>query len=163
MKNLSIIVAITQDFGIGINNDLLIHIPGDLKRFKEITTGHTVIMGRKTLMSLPKWPLVNRRNVVLTTDKNAKFDGCDVYNSTGDVLDAIKDEKEAFIIGGGKVYETFLPHVEKLYLTIVHKSIDADTYFPKIDREEWDEIDRVDIAEGEKCDFAFSYVTLIKK
>lgn len=163
MKNLSIVVAITQDFAIGIDNDLLVHIPGDLRRFKEITTGHPIIMGRKTLLSLPKWPLPNRRNMVLTGDKNADFNGCDVFNSPEGVLEAIKDEHEAFIIGGGKVYEEFLPYVEKLYLTIVHQSFKADTFFPKIKWEQWNEVEREDVAAGVKSDFAYSYVTLVRK
>lgn len=163
MQNLSIIVAITQDFAIGKNNDLLVHIPGDLKRFKEITTGHTVIMGRKTLLSLPKWPLANRRNVVLTTNKNAEFMGCDVFHSLEDVLGSVKNEKEVFVIGGGKVYEVFLPYVHKLYLTIVNNTIDADIYFPTLNWDEWCEIERQDFKEGDKSDFAFSYVTLIRK
>lgn len=162
MNNLSIIVAITKDFGIGLKNDLLTHIPGDLKRFKEITTGHSIIMGRKTLMSLPKWPLPNRRNIVISDNKTLELMGCEVVSLEG-ALDAVKNEDEAFIIGGGMIYKAFLPLVNKLYLTIVDKSIDADTFFPELNWDEWNEIERVEYKEGEKTDFAFSYVTLVRK
>lgn len=163
MNNLSIIVAITKDFAIGKDNDLLVHIPGDLKRFKEITTGHSIIMGRKTLLSLPKWPLPNRRNIVLTSDKNAKFEGCEVVHSIQEAIDAVKGEDEAFVIGGGKIYEQFYAIANKLYLTIVEKTIDADVYFPAIDWKQWKETERKDFKAGEKADFAFSYVTLQRK
>ncbi len=163
MKNLSIIVAITRDFAIGKGNDLLTYIPGDLKRFKEITSWHTVIMGRKTLLSLPKWPLVNRRNIVLSKDAKAQFEGCEVLHSVQAVAKAVRDEDEAFVIGGGQVYKAFLPYVDKLYLTVVHKTLDADTYFPVIDWSQWNEVERLDIKQGEKTDFAYSYITLVRK
>lgn len=161
--NLSIIVAITKDFAIGKNNDLLVHIPGDLKRFKEITTGHPVIMGRNTLISLPNGPLNNRRNIVITDNPEESFDGCEMVYSIEEAVVRVKDEDEAFIIGGGMIYKQFYPLAGKLYLTIVDKTFDADVYFPEIDWTRWQEIGRKDFKEGEVADFGFSYVTLERK
>ncbi len=163
ISNLSIIVAITKDFAIGNNNDLLTHIPGDLKRFKEITSGHSIIMGRNTLLSLPKWPLPKRRNIVMTTQKDAAFEGCEVVHSVDEAVASVKGETEAFVIGGGKVYEQMLPQCSKLYLTIVDKSFEADTYFPTLNWDEWEEVEREDIPAGDKADFAYAYVTLVRK
>lgn len=162
MNNLSIIVAITKDFGIGLENNLLTHIPGDLKRFREITTGHSIIMGRKTLQSLPKWPLPNRRNIVISRDRNLQLEGCEVVSLNG-AMDLVKDENEAFVIGGGEVYDMFLPLVNKLYLTVVNEALKADVFFPSLNWDEWTEIERVDFKKGDKTDFAFSYVTLERK
>ena len=161
-NNISIIVAITQDFAIGKNNDLLVHIPGDLKRFKEITTGHPVIMGRNTLISLPNGPLKNRRNVVITDIPDEVFEGCEMVHSIDEAVDLVKHEEEAFVIGGGMIYKQFYPVAQKLYLTIVHKSFDADVYFPEVKWEEWIELEREDFKEGEKADFAFSYINLAR-
>ncbi len=116
-KNISIIVAIAENFAIGKNNDLLFHLPNDLKHFKEITSGHSLIMGRNTLLSLPKWPLPNRRHIVITDKKDDVFHGCEVVFSIEEAIEKVKDEKEAFVIGGGMVYRQFyhcsrktLPH-----------------------------------------------------
>lgn len=162
-KNLSIIVAITKDFAIGKNNDLLVHIPGDLKRFKEITTGHPVIMGRNTLSSLPNGPLKNRRNIVITDKQDEHFEGCEMVYSIEEAVEKVKNESEAFVIGGGMIYKQFYPIAGKLYLTIVDKSFDADVYFPTVEWKEWQETDRTDYKAGEVAEFAFSYVTLKRK
>jgi dihydrofolate reductase len=102
-KNISIIVAIAENFAIGKNNDLLFHLPNDLKRFKEITSGHSLIMGRNTLLSLPKWPLPNRRHIVITDKKDDVFPGCEVVFSIDEAIEKVKHENEAFVIGGGMV------------------------------------------------------------
>lgn len=158
-KNISIIVAVAENFAIGKNNDLLFHLPNDLKHFKEITTGHSLIMGRNTLLSLPKWPLPNRRHIVITDDKEDKFPGCEIVYSIGEAIESVKHEKEAFVIGGGMIYRQFYPLAGKLYLTLVHQSFDADVYFPKIDFSEWHEISREDFYDG-KNDFSYSYILL---
>ncbi len=161
---LSIIVAITDDFAIGKNNDLLLRIPGDLPRFKNITTGNTVIMGRKTLLSLPGGkPLPNRRNIVLSTDKYFEIENCEIVHSIEEMKALLKDENEVFVIGGGKIYEQIYPIADKLYLTIAHTKADADTYFPTINFDEWTEVSREDIAAGEKADFGFSFVEYVRK
>jgi len=161
-KNISIIVAIAQNFAIGKNNDLLFHLPNDLKRFKEITTGHPVIMGRNTLLSLPKGALPNRRNIVITDNPDEKFDRCEMVLSIEEAVEAVKNETEAFIIGGGMIYRQFYPVVGKLYLTLVHRDFDADTYFPEINYSEWKELYREDLFD-EKNNFNYSYLNLERK
>lgn len=160
-NNISIIVAIAQNFAIGKNNDLLFHLPDDLKRFKKITNGKTLIMGRNTLLSLPKWPLPNRRHIVITDKPDDHFDGCEVVFSIVEAIQKVKNEPEAFIIGGGMVYRQFYPLVRKLYLTLVHKDFDADIFFPEIDFSEWEETERQN-----ECDdingFDYSYIDLVR-
>lgn len=161
-ENISIIVAIAQNFAIGKNNDLLFHLPNDLKRFKQITTGHPVIMGRNTLLSLPKGALPNRRNIVITDNPEDQFERCEMVYSLEEAVAAVKDEKEAFIIGGGMIYRQFFPVANKLYLTLVHQDFDADVYFPEIDYSQWEELSREDLFD-EKNGFHYSYVDLKRK
>ncbi len=161
-KNISIIVAIAQNFAIGKNNDLLFHLPNDLKHFKDITSGYTIIMGRNTLLSLPKWPLPNRRHIVITDKSDDVFEGCETVSSIEEAIEKVKDEKEAFIIGGGMIYKQFYPLAGKLYLTIVHKDFDADVYFPEVNYEEWEELSREDFHD-EKNEFDYSYINLERK
>jgi len=161
-ENISIIVAIAQNFAIGKNNDLLFHLPNDLKRFKQITTGYPVIMGRNTLLSLPKGALPNRRNIVITDNPEEKFERCEMVFSVEEAIDAVKNEQEAFIIGGGMIYRQFYQLAGKLYLTVVHRDFDADVYFPEIDYSEWLETFREDLHD-EKNDFNYSYLNLKRK
>ncbi|WP_340111407.1 dihydrofolate reductase [Maribellus mangrovi] len=161
-KNISIIVAIAENFAIGKNNDLLFHLPNDLKRFKEITSGHTIIMGRNTLLSLPKWPLPNRRHIVITDKKDDVFPGCETVFSINEAIEKVKGEDEAFIIGGGMIYRQFYPVAGKLYLTLVHQPFEADVYFPEIDYSEWKEAARKDFHD-EKNNFDYSYLDLVRK
>jgi dihydrofolate reductase len=161
-ENISIIVAIAQNFAIGKNNDLLFHLPNDLKRFKQITTGYPVIMGRNTLLSLPKGALPNRRNIVITDNPEEKFDRCEMVGSIQDAIEAVKNEREAFIIGGGMIYRQFYPLAGKLYLTLVHRDFDADVYFPEIDYSEWEETSREDHFD-EVNGFEYSYLNLKRK
>lgn len=161
-KNISIIVAIAENFAIGKNNDLLFHLPNDLKRFKEITSGNTIIMGRNTLLSLPKWPLPKRRHIVITDKKDDVFPGCETVFSIDEAIEKVKDETEAFIIGGGMIYKQFFPVAGKLYLTLVHKPFDADIYFPEINYSNWKENFRKDFYD-EKNNFNYSYLNLERK
>jgi dihydrofolate reductase len=161
-KNISIIVAIAQNFAIGKNNDLLFHLPNDLKRFKQITTGYPVIMGRNTLLSLPHGALPNRRNIVITDNPEEKFDRCEMVFSVEDAVTAVKNEAEAFIIGGGMIYRQFYPIAGKLYLTLVRHDFDADVYFPEINYSEWEEISCEDHFD-EKNGFNYSYLNLRRK
>ena len=158
-KNISIIVAIAENFAIGKNNDLLFHLPNDLKRFKKITSGHTIIMGRNTLLSLPKWPLPNRRHIVITDKKDDNFPGCETVFSIEEAIEKVRNEKEVFVIGGGMIYHQFYPIAGKLYLTLVHKPFDADVYFPEVNYSEWNELAREDFYD-EKNDFDYSYLYL---
>ena len=161
-NNISIIVAIAENFAIGKNNDLLFHLPNDLKRFKEITSGHSLIMGRNTLLSLPKWPLPNRRHIVVSDKTDDVFPGCEVVFSIEEAVERVEGENEAFIIGGGMIYRQFFPLAKKLYLTFVHQPFEADIYFPEIDYSEWDETSREDFYD-EKNGFNYSYINLERK
>lgn len=161
-QNISIIVAVAQNFAIGKNNDLLFHLPNDLKRFKEITTGHPVIMGRNTLLSLPKGALPNRRNIVITDNPDEKFDRCEMVFSIDEAASSVRDEQEAFIIGGGMIYRQFFPLAGKLYLTLVHRDYDADVFFPEIDFSAWQVLSREDMYD-EKNGFDYSYLNLKRK
>jgi len=127
---ISIIAVVGKNLAIGYKNKLLWDIPDDLRHFKKITAGHTVIMGQKTFESIGK-PLPNRHNIVVTLDKNFKADGCEIRYSLEDVLKEGKNRsEEIFIIGGGQIYRQSLPYADKLYLTVIDDSPKADTFFP---------------------------------
>jgi len=160
MKPISIIVAIAQNNAIGKDNQLLWHIPADLKRFKALTTGHTIVMGKRTFESLPLRPLPNRRSVVITDILGEKIEGCTMAYSINDAIEQMDEEKENFIIGGGSVYRQFLPFANQLYLTIVKKDFDADTFFPEIDYSEWDIIEREEHLDE---DLPYYYINLQRK
>jgi len=159
---LSIIVAIAENLAIGKDNDLLWHIPEDLKRFKQITSGHTVIMGKRTYYSLPKRPLPNRRNLVITDISNELIEGCEMAYSIDEAIARCKPAEEHFIIGGASVYRQFLPLAHRLYLTRVHKTFEGDVFFPEIDYDQWDLISKVDFPLDEKLGFAYSYENYIR-
>lgn len=161
-ENISIIVAIAQNFAIGKDNDLLFHLPNDLKRFKQITTGHPVIMGRNTLLSLPKGALPNRRNVVITDNPDETFDRCEMVFSIEEAVEAVNNESEAFIIGGGTIYRQFFPLAGKLYLTLVHRDFEADVWFPEIDYSQWEVMACEDLFD-EKNGFSYSNLDLKRK
>ena len=134
---LSIIVAVASDGAIGRANDLLWHLPADLKRFKELTTGHTILMGRKTFESLPRGPLPNRRNIIISRSLPAQ-PGAEVYPTIQQALVACASDEEVFIIGGGEIYRQLLPNTEQIYLTRVQASFpDAEVFFPELDPTEW--------------------------
>ena len=134
---LSIIVAVASDGAIGRANDLLWHLPADLKRFKELTTGHTILMGRKTFESLPRGPLPNRRNIIISRSLPAQ-PGAEVYPTIQQALEACASDGEVFIIGGGEIYRQLLPNTERIYLTRVQASFpDAEVFFPELDPTEW--------------------------
>ena len=135
---ISIIVAIAENYAIGKKGDLLCHLPEDLKHFKHITSGKTVLMGERTFFSLPKHPLPNRRNIVLTDVQGKTFEGAEAVYSLDEAVQAIQSDEEAFVIGGGMVYRQMMPRADKLYITHIHHSWeDADTFFPEIKAGEW--------------------------
>lgn len=156
---LSVIVAIDAKNGIGKDNQLLASISADLKRFKAITSGHTVIMGRNTWESLPKRPLPNRRNVVITSRLLAD-EGAEVVGSVTEALQVTANDGEVFVMGGASVYSQMMPYANKLYLTLIHNEFEADVFFPEIDYSQWRELERVDVSDDEKVDFSYSFVTL---
>ena len=134
---LSIIVAVACDGAIGRANDLLWHLPADLKRFKELTTGHTILMGRKTFESLPRGPLPNRRNIIISRSLPTQ-PGAEVYPTIQQAMEACASDEEVFIIGGGEIYRQLLPNTERIYLTRVQASFpDAEVFFPELDPTEW--------------------------
>ena len=135
MKNISMIACIGKNLELGKNNTLIWHLPNDLKYFKNVTSGKTIIMGRKTYDSLPNGKLPNRRNIVLQLKEESNIEGVDIFNNIPDILDNVKDEQEVFITGGASIYKQFLPYANKLYLTEVDEECsDASVYFPSFDK-----------------------------
>lgn len=162
-SNISIIAVIDENNAIGKDNKLLWHLPGDLKRFKKLTSGHTVIMGRNTFLSLPKGALPNRTNIVITDIPGEEFPGCIMSHSIEDAIDKCQDKDECFIIGGGMIYQQFLPHASKLYITLVHAFAAADTYFPEINYNEWEEILRENHTPSGESEPDYSYIIYKRK
>ena len=159
--NISIIVAIDKNNGIGRKGDQLAYISGDLKRFKALTTGHTIIMGRKTFEALPKGALPNRRNIVITRQKDYKAPGCDVFTTIEDALNSCEKDEELFVIGGGEIYNAFLPVANKVYLTVINHAFDGvDTFFPELNEKKWVVTEEEDSLTDEKSGLRYHYSTL---
>ena len=155
---LSIIVAMAENRAIGRNGDLIWHNSRDLKQFKKITTGHTVIMGYKTYLSLPNHKaLPNRRNIILSSRLETAPEGFELADSINAALDMVKDEEEVFVMGGGMVYEQFLPLADRLYLTRIGKSFEADTYFPYVNFDEWELVDLEVIDDDPQVDYSYRF------
>ncbi|MBU2651223.1 MAG: dihydrofolate reductase [Bacteroidetes bacterium] len=163
MPTISIIVAIARNNAIGKDNQLLWHLPDDLKRFKRITSGHPVIMGKKTYESLPVRPLPGRLNIVITDNPNDTFDGCETVFSIEEALAKCPRDMECFIIGGGSVYRQFMPLAEKLYITKVHKDFDADTFFPEITEDDWALMEESPLQTNENNSLSYSFLTYQRK
>jgi dihydrofolate reductase len=157
----TIVVAISENNAIGKNNQLLWYLPADLKHFKNITTGHTVIMGRKTYDSVGK-PLPNRRNIIITR-KDITIEGCEVVKSIEDALALSAGEEEVFIVGGAEIYKQSIHLTDRIYLTIVHQEFDADSFFPEINYDEWQETEREDHQPDEKNKLPYSFITLDRR
>ncbi|MCF8374136.1 MAG: dihydrofolate reductase [Bacteroidales bacterium] len=162
-KQISLIVAVAENYAIGLNNDLLWHISDDLKRFKKLTTGNVIIMGKRTFHSLPNGALPNRENMVITDVPDEQIEGCTMAYSIDDAIEKMSSEKENFIIGGGMVYKQFLPLANKLYLTRVHANFEADTFFPEINFDEWTTLESEKVKAGGKNEFAHTYMELERK
>lgn len=156
----SIVVAMDEQRVIGKDNQLIWHLPADLKRFKEITMGHSMLMGRKTFDSIGK-PLPGRRSIVITR-KNIEIPGCLVVHSIEQALENCKDEEEVFIIGGADIFKQTLSIADKIYLTIVHHCFEGDTYFPMIDEVIWKERNRIRFEADGKNPYAYSFILLEK-
>ena len=160
---ITIIVAIDRNNGIGYNNRLLAHIPGDLRRFREITMGHCLIMGKNTWESLPNRPLAGRKNIVLTDDERDYFSGAERALSIDEALDLCDPGREIFIMGGGSVYRQFLPKADRLMVTHIHREYQADTFFPKIDPKEWYVSEQEDFLSEDPSEISFSYTTYLRR
>lgn len=162
---LSIIVATAQNNAIGKDNSLLWHISEDLKRFKEITSGNKILMGRKTFESLPGI-LPNRPHIVLTRDMNFSVDSdkVTVIHNLDEVISNYKNsDEEIFIIGGGEIYNLLMPYADKLYLTKVKKDFNADTFFPQINMNKWEVIHTSGDKTDDKSGLIFEFINLIRK
>ena len=161
--NVSIIVAVSLNRAIGNNNKLLYWLPNDLKRFKALTTGHTIIMGRKTFESLPKGALPNRRNIVLST-QHLQFPGAETYHSLEEAMQHCNSEETVFIIGGESVYKQGMQLANKIYLTQVEDiAKEADAFFPEIDGKEWEETGRELNSVDEKHAFPYTFIDYTRK
>lgn len=163
MSKLTIIAAAAENNALGIDNDLPWYLPDDFKRFKKLTTGHKIIMGRKTLESFPK-ALPNREHIVITRDKNyqPKFN-CTVVHSIEAAIDLTKGTDEAFIIGGGEIYRLGMDFATDIELTRVHATVEADTFFPEIDAKNWALVREEHHHKDEKHKYAFTYLTYTRK
>lgn len=159
---ITIIAAIGKNRELGKDNDLIWHLPNDLKRFKKVTSGHDVIMGRKTFESLGK-PLPNRTNIIITRNGNFKAEGCVIVNSLNEAIEASKTDPNPFILGGAEIYKQSIKIADVLDLTLVDAELDADVFFPEIDMTIWKETSRQDFKADEKHQYGYSFVTYLRK
>jgi dihydrofolate reductase len=159
---ISIIVAIAENNGIGKNNQLLWRLPADMKHFKDTTTGHTVIMGRKTFDSLGK-PLPNRRNIVISRNTSLDIPGAEVVSNLESAIALCDEQEEVFIGGGAEIYKMAMDITDKIYLTVVKGTFDADTFFPPIDPDLWKETERLSFEPDEKNAWGYTFSTLVRK
>ena len=158
-SELTIIAAAAENDAIGKDNALIWHLGDDLQRFKSLTSGHHIIMGRKTFESFPK-PLPNRTHIVITRQKKYNVpDGVVVVNSLEDALDASKKDKQPFIIGGGEIYKQAMKYADKIELTRVHENFDADAFFPPIEKSDWTEVARSLHEKDLNNDYSYSFIT----
>lgn len=162
MQMVTLIAAIGKNNELGKNNDLLWHLPTDFRRFKTLTTGHTIIMGRKTFESLPG-VLPNRKHIIVTRNKNYTKDNIIVVNSLQEALENTKEDPQPFIIGGGEIYTQALPLAQKMELTKVHATFEADTYFPEFSLNEWQLITSEKHLKDNKHAFDFTFETWARK
>lgn len=159
---ITIIAAIAENNALGKDNQLIWHLPADLKRFKKVTLGHHIIMGRKTFESLGK-PLPNRTTIIISRNKNYTKKNCIVVNSLDEAIKASKDDKNPYILGGAQIYKQAMPIADKLDITFVHHNFEADAFFPEIDLNIWQETSREDFKKDETNKYNYSFVTYLKK
>lgn len=159
---ITLIAAAAENNALGKDNAMLWHLPDDFKRFKAITTGHHIIMGRKTFESFPK-PLPNRTHVIITRQKKYAPEGCIVVDSMENAIAACPKDEDVFIIGGGEIYNLGMPFADTIELTRVHDSFEADAFFPEIDRNEWELISEEYHPADEKHKVDFSFQTFARK
>ena len=159
---LSIIVAASENNVIGKDNQLLWHLPDDLRHFKRTTRGHHVIAGRKTFESQGK-PLPERTNIIITRNPEYKAEGCLMVDSLDKALDLARGDDEPFIIGGEQIYRLALPRVDRIYLTRVHAELEGDTFFPDLDMDQWKEVSRTYHEKDERHDHPFTILVLERR
>lgn len=159
---ITIIAAIAENNALGKDNQLIWHLPADLKRFKKVTLNHHIIMGRKTFDSLGK-PLPNRTTIIITRKKDFKAEGCIIVNSLNDALEAAKSDYNPYILGGAEIYAQAIKIADKLDITYVHHKFEADAFFPEIDTAIWNETSREDLNADETNMYNYSFVTFKRK
>ena len=160
---ITVIAAIATNNALGKDNDLIWHLPADLKRFKKVTTGHYILMGRNTYESIGK-PLPNRTTIIITRNKNYSKEGCLIAGSIEEAIELAKEEAQLFIIGGAQIYKEIMAKdlADQLDITLVHSEFDADVYFPEIDAKVWKEAVREDFKADEKNDYDYSFISYQK-
>lgn len=161
---ITVIAAVAKNNALGKDNDLIWHLPADLKRFKRLTTGHHILMGRNTFESIGK-PLPNRTSVIITRNKNYFKDGCLIAHTLEEAIELAKDEEHIFIIGGAQIYKETLEKdlADTLEITLVHQEFEADAFFPEIDLNIWKEVAREDFSSDEKNKFDYSFIRFEKE
>ncbi|MDI1257581.1 MAG: dihydrofolate reductase [Flavobacterium sp.] len=157
------IAAIAENNALGKDNQLLWHLPDDFKRFKQLTSGHHIIMGRKTFESFPK-PLPNRKHIIITRDKNysVAYDDCMVVFNIEQAIAAVPKNQDSYIIGGGEIYNLGMPYADKLDITKVHAHFEGDAFFPEINGNEWKIVESEFHPKDEKHNFEFTYETFVR-
>jgi len=160
---ITVIAAIGNNNELGKDNDLIWHLPADLKRFKKVTTGHTIVMGRNTFESIGK-PLPNRRSVIITRNPKYQQEGCEVVHSLEEAIELIAQEEKAFIIGGAQIYKEVLEKdlADQLDITKVYENFEADVYFPEIKSSDWKLISTEDFSADEKNPHNYGFLKYIK-
>lgn len=156
------IAAVAENNALGKNNELIWHLPNDFKRFKALTSGHHIIMGRKTFESFPK-PLPNRTHIIITRQKEYQAEGCFVVDSIEKALEICPKDEDSYIIGGGEIYNLGLPYADKLDITRVHGDFEADAYFPEINPKEWELAISEFNEKDEKHNYEYTFQTLVRR
>jgi len=156
---ISLIVAMASNRAIGLNGQMPWHLSADLKRFKQITMGAPILMGRKTFEAIGR-PLPGRENIIISRDPSYQQPGCRVFGDIDNVLQCYADHPELFVIGGATLYEAMLAYADYLYLTEIHKTFEGDTFFPEIDARQWRELAREDVENDQAVDFSYSFLKL---
>ena len=163
MRSIQAIVAIDENGAIGRQGGLLCHMPADMRHFKEVTMGHSIVMGRKTFESFPRRPLPGRQNIVITRNAGWQYPGVTVANSLEDAVAAAQTDV-VFIIGGAQVYEQALPLVDVLHLTRIHARLaSADVFFPALNMDEWQEVSREHHTSDHRNAYEFDFITLKRR
>ena len=163
MKSIKAIVAVDENWAIGRQGDLLCHLPADMRHFKQVTMGHSIVMGRKTFESFPRRPLPGRQNIVITRNADWQYPGVTVVHSLEEAVQAAETET-VFVIGGAQVYELALPCFDELHLTLIHaRWASADVFFPALDLNEWQEVSREHHTSDHRNAYEFDFITLKRR
>ncbi|MCC9165709.1 dihydrofolate reductase [Pontibacter harenae] len=160
---LAIVVAVADNNVIGKNNQLIWHLPADLRHFKQLTMSHPMLMGRKTFESIGK-PLPGRTTIIITHQQDYQQEGCIVTHSVQEAIEQAKKLDETItVVGGAQIYKEILPQIDTVYLTRIHHTFEGDTFFPELNEQEWEEVSREDFAPNEKNKYSYSFIELKRK